>query len=172
MRRRESETGRNRQYFTWCWCANKTLISYMWHQATHTAFKHTHSISTSHRQICFGRITANEQERHYTVWLPRQSFTLQFTRHAIVLKNSEMSGAGRHYSVTKVQWKCSLKGALCSFLVNKLQTKIWITCIQMCRILSRSSSRLLRWVLQTVGSPRHTSLDSSIIRLPNDFQSI
>lgn len=135
MRRRESETGRNRQYFTWCWCANKTLISYMWHQATHTAFKHTNSISTSHRHICFGRITANEQEHHYTVWPPRQSFTLQFTRHAIVLKNSEMSGAGRHYSVTKLQGKCSLKGALCSFLVNKLHTKIWITCIQMCRIL-------------------------------------
>lgn len=58
--------------------------------------------------------------------------------------NSEMSGAGRHYSVTKVQGKGSLEGALCSFLLNKLHTKIWITCIQMCRILSRSSSRLLR----------------------------
>lgn len=39
----ESETGRNRQYFTWCWCqysANKTLISYMRHKGLHSAFTH------------------------------------------------------------------------------------------------------------------------------------
>ena len=117
----ESETGRNRQYFTWCWCqysANKTLISYMRHKGLHSAF--THLLIQYH--ICFDMITANKQDRHYTVWSPRQSFMLQFTRHVMVLLKQTVRRL--------VLLGSCYKAALCSFLVNKLHTKIWIVCTQ------------------------------------------
>lgn len=103
-------------------CKQDLNILHATQRFTLCIYTFTNPISTSHCHICFDMITANKQDRHYTVWSPRQSFMLQFTRHVMVLLKQTVRRL--------VLLGSCYKAALCSFLVNKLHTKIWIVCTQ------------------------------------------